>query len=211
MGFFDFISTAVSAVVGVIKKVADVVMVAIAGPSIETIATAGLTVAAVGGIGFLAYKLGKRISNFFKERRCNHSEPSNILEKSLKAAADRCGCSSEYALEGGNHRTIKEVLADTFSNRKHIAENKDVEYDDTAFNEKIDAAMEECAEIEIDDIDVDDVYESVVRTKKTGKRNVKSKYNGRYSKNCRYPLMPSTREDINFNNTFDKLQREARA
>lgn len=210
MGFFDFISSAVSAAVGVISKVAGVVKAAFAAPTIETVATAGLTVAAIGGIGFLAYKLGKRLINFFSSRRSSTSEPTNILEKSLKAASDRCRGDVEYGLEGHGHRSFKEVLADTFSNRKRIAEREDVEYDDTAFNERIDAAMEKCAEVE--DIDVDDAYERVVRGKKN-KRTVKPAYNGRYSRNYRYPLMSSREYDSDekFNTTINSLQKEARA
>lgn len=190
MGFFDLISKAVSSAVGVIKKVADVVVAAFTTPSIETVATAGLTVAAVGGIGFLAYKIGKRVFNWLNTRKANHAEPSNILERSLKAATERCEGKSDsgYSLDDGRqHRTIKEVFADTFANRRN---NADVEYDDSDFNKKIDAVMAN-VEMSSDIDDVDVMYRSTAPSRKNGKKSIKPMYHGRYSRNCRYPLIHS--------------------
>ena len=196
MGLFDFISKAVSSAVGVIKKVADTVVAAFAAPSIETVATAGLTVAAVGGIGFLAYKIGKKFIGWLNTRKSNHAEPSNILERSLKAAAERCegNSDSNYDLnENKQHRTMKEVLADTFANRRRN-NIEDTEYDDSEFNEKIDKVMASVEAETVDDIDdVDAIYRSTMRKRsKDGKRYVKSTYNGRYSRNYKYPLIHST-------------------
>ena len=140
MGLIDMIVKGVTAAINFGKKIVNTVIAAVTTPSIETVVTAGATVAVTAGVAFIGVKICKKIFGWFTSKNSEMTKPANILEESLRASVERCN--SEYNLDGkkSNHSTIVDVLADTFANRR---EHNNDDADDRAFNAIIDSIRDE--------------------------------------------------------------------
>lgn len=118
MKIVNAISSLITATVKGAVGIANIVKAAVVAPTIESVVTAVVTVGITAGIAFVAVKAAKFVCKVAKEYYDDVVAPesSTINEEFVK---NNSNYDDMYDIHAGkrHHRSFKDIVADTFSNR----------------------------------------------------------------------------------------------